>query len=308
MSNASEKTYTIEYINHGQKVEGMAGASILATSIKSKIEHTMVCGGNARCSSCRVFIRRGLEVCSPRNEHEELVAKRLGFPDEVRLACQTIPSGNISIYKPPIDDTEIAIASLTIAERTDHKIGEERTLSVLFADIEGYTTFTEAVEAYDLVFVLNRYYYIMGKIIKKHDGRIIDYYGDGLLAAFGFEDPDKMEHNAIKVGELMFEELKSFNKWLYRYLRHKFKIRIGISTGKVIVGNIGFKTMRKLAVIGNAVNFASRIDSANKDLGTHFLVSKETYEKVKDDFEFGDSHLVEVKGKSGTHELYELKK
>ena len=271
-----KETHTIEYINNERSVEAQVGETILQTSNRAKIDHTSVCGGNARCSSCRVFVRRGIDSCSPRTEREELVAKRLGFPDEVRLACQTIPNGNISIYKPPLDDTDIEIASLTIAERTDHKIGEERTLSVLFADIEGYTPFTEAVEAYDLVYVLNRYYYVMGKIIKKHDGRIIDYYGDGLLAAFGFEDPDNMEHNAVKTGELMFEELKSFNKYLYRYLKHRFEIRIGISTGKVIVGNIGFRTMRKLAVIGDAVNFASRIDGANKDLGTHFLVSRET--------------------------------
>jgi len=149
---------------------------------------------------------------------------------------------------------------------------------------------------------------MMGKIIRKNNGEIIDYYGDGLLAVFGLKTPDKMEFDGVTTGIQMMEEVESFNEYLQKYLQHRFKIRIGIHTGKVIVGNIGFRGMRKLAVIGDAVNFASRIDHINKELKTSFLVSKSIYDKVAGDFPFGNSYDVEVKGKKGKHQLYELKR
>ena len=95
-----------------------------------------------------------------------------------------------------------------------NKIGVEKRLTILFADIEGYTPFTESVQAFDLVYVLNRYYYLMGKIIKKHHGKIIDYYGDGLLAVFGFDKQETMEIDSVSAGIEMMNEMKSFNIYL----------------------------------------------------------------------------------------------
>ncbi|MDN5213354.1 adenylate/guanylate cyclase domain-containing protein [Fulvivirgaceae bacterium BMA12] len=299
--------YVINYLNEERRITVSPEETILEASLKADIRHPHVCGSNARCSSCRVVVERGIENCSERSEEAGRVATKLGFGPELRLACQTTVKGDIAIRKPKMDATDIEIASLTIAESGENKIGEEKQLTIAFVDIEGYTAFTESVQAYDLVHVLNRYYYVMGKVIRKYNGQIIDYYGDGLLAVFGFKDPEQMAHDGVAAGKAMMKEVESFNDYLHGFLKHKFKIRVGIHTGKVIVGNIGFKGMRKLAVIGDAVNFASRIDHANKELNTRFLVSAATYEKVGGDFSFVKEHEVEVKGKKGVHKLYELK-
>ncbi len=305
-ANGKDSAHVMNHLNEKRMITVDPGETILSASLKAEIDHTHVGGGNALCSSCRVVIEEGVENVIPRNDKETAVAEKLGFTPELRLACQTTLLGDISISKPELDAVDIAIASLTIAERGENKIGEEKKLTILFADIEEYTSFTESVQAFDLVHVLNRYYYLMGKIIRKNNGRIIDYYGDGLLAVFGFVKPETMEFDCVTTGVEMMEEVESFNEYLHQFLKHRFKIRIGIHTGNVIVGNIGFKGMRKLAVIGDAVNFASRIDNINKELKTNFLVSVDTYKKVANDFSFGNTHSVEVKGKKGKHTLYEL--
>lgn len=304
----TSSTNELKYLNKQCSIDVDADQTILEAFQKVEIDHPHVCGGNAMCSSCRVMIEKGMDNCSPRNEKELLVAKKLSFDPQLRLACQTTLCGNVSISKPDMDDIDIEIACLTIAERGENKIGEEKDLTIMFADIEGYTAFTESVHGYDLVHVINRYYYLMGNIIKKNKGTIIDYYGDGLLTVFGLENAESMEFDAVTAGICMMKELESFNDYLYKFLNHKFKIRVGIHTGKVIVGNIGFKGSRKLAVIGDAVNFASRIDHVNKELKTHFLVSESTYSKVAEDFPFDQMHEVEVKGKKGKHQVFELNK
>ena len=76
---------------------------------KSKINHIHVCGGNARCTTCRVYIMDGLSNCQPRNDKEKQLAEKLEFPQNIRLACQTRISGNITIRRPVVDELDIKI-------------------------------------------------------------------------------------------------------------------------------------------------------------------------------------------------------
>ncbi|MFH1487375.1 MAG: 2Fe-2S iron-sulfur cluster-binding protein [Pseudomonadota bacterium] len=74
-------------------IEASPGSTILEATLKADINHVHICGGNARCSTCRVYVMDGLENCLPRNEKEKLVAEKLGFPQDIRLACQTSITG-----------------------------------------------------------------------------------------------------------------------------------------------------------------------------------------------------------------------
>lgn len=299
-------TNTIKCLNEKRLIDVQPNQTILEAALNSDINHPHICGGHALCSSCRVRIAKGIENCMSRNEKEKYVATKLGFTPELRLACQTTIKGDISITKPELDKIDIEIASLTLLERGENKIGDEQNLSIIFADIENYTSFTESVQPYDLVNAINRYYYMMGNVIQKYSGKVIDYYGDGLLAVFGIDRNENMEFDCVTAGIAMMKEVEVFNDYLYKYLKHRFKIRIGIHTGKVIIGNIGFKGSRKLAVIGDAVNFASRIDDINKELNTNFLISHTTYKKVVNEFTIRQEYEVEVEGKTGKHLVYEL--
>ena len=156
-------------------------STILEAMHKANINHTHVCGGSARCTTCRVYIMDGLNNCLPRNEKEKRLAEKLGLPRDIRLACQTRISGNITIRRPVVDELDIKIVLKQLDDTAGTKLGQEKNLAILFTDIENYTEFAEALPAYDVVHVLNRYYQTMNEIIVQHKGVISDVAGDGIL-------------------------------------------------------------------------------------------------------------------------------
>ena len=205
-----------------------------------------------------------------------------------------------------MDEIDIHIVSNRSALQGVSSVGEERQMTMLFADIEGYTSFTESSQPYDVVHILNRYYYLMGRVVEKYKGYIMDYFGDGFLAVFGLEETENHALDAVRAGFDMQDELQKLNKYMDALFDKKFAIRIGINTDKVILGTIGIENMRKLAAIGDGVNFASRIQTANKQLGTYFLVSDSTYRAAGSDVRFKNSHDIEVKGESGFYRVHEI--
>ncbi len=284
------------------------GSTILKAMLKAKINHTHVCGGNARCSTCRVYVVDGLSNCRPRNEKEKQLAEKLGFPENIRLACQTKISGNIAIRRLVVDDLDRKIILTQFGNSSGTKLGQEKDLAILFTDIENFTQFAEAFPAYDVVHVLNRYYQTINEIIEQYKGIISDVAGDGILALFGvIEDSENPVLDAINTVQGMNNALVRFNRYLNQMYDRSFGIRAGINFGKVIVGNFDTGRMRKISAIGDEVNAASRIEMANKDFGTRLLISQSAYEEVKGSMEIHKMHRSSLKGKSGEYVLYEIK-
>ena len=282
-------------------------STVLEAMLKAKINHIHVCGGNARCTTCRIYIMDGLSNCRPRNEKEKQLAEKLGFPQNIRLACQTRISGNITIRRPVVDDLDIEIILKQFGDAPGTKLGQEKDLAILFTDIENYTGFAEAFPAYDVVHVLNRYYQTMNEIIVKHKGVISDVAGDGILALFGvIEDSKNPVLDAINAVRAMNAALIQFNGYLNQMYGWSFGIRAGINFGKVIVGNFDTGMMSKISAIGDAVNLASRIETANKDFGTQLLISQWANEEIRGVVETRKMYRARLKGKSGEYVLYEV--
>ena len=283
------------------------GSTILEATLKAKINHVHVCGGNARCSTCRVYIVDGLSNCLPRNEKEKQVAEKLGFPQNIRLACQTKISGNIAIRRSVVDDLDREIILKQFGDGSGTKLGQEKDLAILFTDIENYTQFAEAFPAYDVVHVLNRYYQTMNEIIVHHKGIISDVAGDGILALFGvMEDSKNPVLDAINATHGMNTALVQFNEYLNQIYDRSFRIRAGINFGKVIVGNFDTGMMSKISAIGDEVNLASRIETANKNFGTQLLISQSAFEEVQGLVKSHKMYRSGLKGKSGEYVLYEV--
>jgi len=282
-------------------------STILEATLKAKINHMHVCGGNARCSTCRVYVVDGLSNCLPRNEKERLLAKQLGLPQDIRLACQTKISGNITIRRPVVDDLDREIILKQFGDVSGTKLGQEKDLAILFTDIEKYTQFAEAFPAYDVVHVLNRYYQTMNEIIVQHKGIISDVVGDGILALFGvMEDNKNPVLDAINAVQRMNAALVKFNEYLNQMYDRSFMIRAGINFGKVIVGNFDTGMMSKISAIGDAVNLASRIETANKNFGTKLLISQSAFEEVQGLVKTHKMYRSGLKGKSGEYVLYDI--
>lgn len=295
----------IYYLPDERRVETDADESILAAALNAGIPHTNVCGGNARCSTCRVMILDGLEHCTPRTEKELALAGRLNFCPSIRLACQTKITGNVNLRRLVLDDADVELTSQLKRGLRTSSVGEEKEVAILFADIRGFTNFAEALVPYDVVHVLNRYFLRMDQAIMRNGGYIDNYMGDGLLALFGVENNDNASLNAVKAGLEMLEEMERLRPYLQTIYERCWEIGIGIHYGEAVIGTIG-GSVKKTTIIGDSVNFASRIESANKELGTNLLVSERVYEMVKDKVLVSQRVRLKIKGKTGEYPLYQI--
>jgi adenylate cyclase len=280
--------------------------TILQASEKAGIPHTHACGGHARCSTCRVMVVEGLENCDPRNAAEQKMADKLHFPPQIRLACQTTFCHQIKVRRLVIDDEDLELTDQTAFTKKSGTVGEEKTIVIFFSDIRGFTNFSETVPAYDVIHVLNRYFHLMGAIIERNGGYIDNYMGDGIMALFGVDNPAGAVEKALQAGLEMLQEMVAFNEYLRALYDQGLEIGIGIHYGEAVVGTVGAINNKKLTAIGDAVNFASRIESANKEAKTHLLISEDTYAEVKDRFRFGKTVRLSLKGKTGEYNLYEV--
>lgn len=301
------KLHKIHLFKEQREISCPKGSNILEATLAAKIHHTHACGGNGLCSTCRISVMKGLENCSSRNGVELKIADKLNFPSEIRLACQTKLYGDISIRRMVSDRLDEDLVSEQFSTKLEVAIGRQQKLTIVFTDIVNFTSFAEKFPSYDIVHVLNRYYRIMNATIQNYGGFISDLAGDGILAVFGL---DKKSNNSVldTVSALneMNEKLELFNKYLDENFKTQFGIRTGVHYGDVILGPLDTGAMKKLAIIGDNVNYASRIESANKTFYTKLLLSEEAYQEVKETYPKHNSFETTLKGKSGKYRLYEI--
>ncbi len=297
---------TVFYILENQTVEADPAETILQVSLRAGIPHAHACGGNARCSTCRVVILEGLEYCVSRNDREQKLADRLHFTPDIRLACQTTIGKDVKLRRLVLDDEDLQLTDQRSAGAAPTSVGEEKRLAVLFSDIRGFTPFAEALPAYDVVHVLNRYFHDMGVVITRNGGQIDNYMGDGLMALFGMENQTEAALQAVKAGLEMHAATEHLKPYLEAIYAKSFQIGVGIHYGEVVVGTIGAQSLRRVTAIGDAVNLASRIEAANKKAGTRLLISEQTYSEVKAQVLVGKTIHATLPGKKGEYALYEV--
>ena len=296
----------VEVLPDDAEIEASEQETILQALLRHGIPHAHVCGGNARCSTCRLLILEGLQYFSPRSPKEQRIAERLHFPPTIRLACQTQISGPVRIRRLIIDDEDVELHNLTSPNNHSAVVGVEKGMFILFADIQGFTAFAETLMPYDVVHVLNRYFNLMDKAIRHQQGYINSYMGDGLMALFETADPAAGAEQSIRAGLAMLLEVAKMQPYLQELYHRSFNIRIGLHYGQVVAGAIGALGDRKQTVIGDAVNMASRIETANKEIGSRFLISETVYELVKNKISVGKIAEVNLPGKSQVHNLFEV--
>jgi adenylate cyclase len=298
----------IYYHPDEQEVVIQETETILKASLRSGIPHTHVCGGKARCSTCRVMIVDGLNSLNPRNEREQAMADRLKFSAEIRLACQTTFQGSIRLRRLIIDDEDIQLNDQTMPGReSGEAVGSEKRIAILFSDVRNFTSFSEALPAYDVIHSLNRYFYQVGQVISAHGGYIDNYMGDGIMALFGVDDPTDAPLRAVRAGLDMLDVVdRSIRPYFEAIYAKVFDIGVGIHYGEAVVGTIGARNRKTQTAIGDAVNFASRIESANKEAKTRLLISDDAFHQVENAVTVGKTTRVMVKGKTGEHMLYEV--
>jgi len=178
---------------------------------------------------------------------------------------------------------------------------------VFFSDIQGFTTISEKIKPPELVAHLNEYLDKMSEIILKHEGTLDKFVGDAIVAFWGAPVPHRDHAVKACLAALEYQaELKKLRtKWKSEN-KDPFFARIGIHTGKMVVGNVGSTKRFDYTVIGDAVNLGSRLEGANKLYGTEILISEATYKAAKHKIETKEIDVITVKGKTKPVKVYEL--
>lgn len=263
------KPVRITYVN-GPTVRAARGPTLLETSQMAGIDHTALCGGRGRCTTCRVIVEDGLDDLPPPSAAEKRALNAVAAPPNARLACQVRPQGPTTVFRVFREDGKRG--------RAHASQGKEARLAVLFLDMRGFTARTDGQLPYDVVFLLNRFFdQIVPPILAAH-GTVDKYMGDGLMAVFETKDDVSSARAGLKAVEGIGAALRTFNDTLVREGSQPISIGIGLHLGTVVLGEIGAAGQAPRTLIGDAVNIASRLEGETKARGVQALVSIDVLE------------------------------
>ncbi len=196
-----------------------------------------------------------------------------------------------------------------VIENIDHvKVGGIKSeVTILFADIRGFTSIAETLSAEELTGILNEYFSTIEPIIRKYDGVLNKFMGDAVMAIFGEPIKNKQHAiNAVKCANEILRKVKVLQTKLLDEGKPKIAIGVGINTGEVFVGNIGSEERLEYTVIGDTVNLASRIEAHNKIYKTQFLISENTYNHINNIADVIKISNVSIRGKARKIDIYEV--
>tara|TARA_Y100001970_G_scaffold27213_1_gene33096 strand:+ start:1935 stop:3272 length:1338 start_codon:yes stop_codon:yes gene_type:complete len=283
------------------------GSSILQTALDNDIPHVNACGGEGKCTTCRLLVLEGVEYCSDETEKEKSLKQKAHTTEEFRLSCQTTITGDVTVRRLVLNKEDIESRSENIISG---RLGETKKIAILFSDIRGFTPFSEKLTPYDVVFILNRYFNRMVKAVEENRGTVDNYIGDGMVAIFGLNDELNPAKYAVKSALDMLAEMDDMKPYLKTMYGKDFDIGVGIHWGEAVVGDIGAGKSKRFTAIGDAMNFASRVESANKQFQSRVLISDEVHEEIKDSLvikDFMRTNLPGIEGRVTLHEVEDIK-
>jgi adenylate cyclase len=255
----------------GERVSVPRGTSVLEASRIGGIPHYSACGGRGRCSTCRIRVTDGLDRLPPAGAIEAATLLRIRAAPDVRLACQLRPAHAVSVL--PL---LAAAGRATPGSHRQTAPGREREIAVLFCDIRGFTALADRRLPYDVVFLLNRYFAIVGKAVEQSGGRLDKFIGDGAMALFGLDAPKQQAcRAALAAAEAILGDVGRLGSELAGELGAPLRVAVGIHAGPAIVGTMGYGATLGMTAIGDTVNVASRLEAVAKELDAAIVISED---------------------------------
>ncbi|MBR0893360.1 adenylate/guanylate cyclase domain-containing protein [Bradyrhizobium tropiciagri] len=258
---------------NGRTLRVPKGLSVLEASLRYNVPHASVCGGRARCSTCRIRIIGDHATLPEPSPREAFVLHRVGTDDpSIRLACQLRPTGDLTFFQLFLPSTMSANAHATNPTR----VGQERYLVSMFVDMRGSTQLAEKRLPFDTVFIVNRFLGAVSQAVLEAGGRPNQFIGDGMLALFGLStERQEACRQALRAAALIAANIDELNQFLSHDLREPIRFGIGIHGGEVIVGDIGYRDHMVFTALGDAVNVAARLQDMTKALACEAVISDE---------------------------------
>lgn len=281
----------------------LPGATVLETLRANAIPHASVCGGRARCTTCRIRVSNGLAALPAAVGLEAAALARIGAPKGVRLACQVRPAADIAVTPLLSADAE-AVDGLVRGGME----GSERQIAVVFVDLRGSTTLGEARLPYDVLFILNHFFGEMSKALAATGGIYSNFTGDGLMAIYGLDaaEPRTGAEQALRGVREMLMRLDQLNAQLRGDLKAPLQIGVGLHFGEAIVGALGPPGSQIVTAIGDTVNTTARLESLTKDYKCVLIVSEAAARAAGLDMEGESLHHAPVKGRTQQVAFYAL--
>jgi len=262
---------TLSYGN-GRIIRVPRGLSVLEASLRHQVPHASVCGGRARCSTCRIRVIGDHTSLPQPTNRESFVLNRVGSAADpaIRLACQLRPESDLSFFQ--------IFTPQTVATRHGGPahVGEERYLVSMFVDMRGSTRLAESRLPFDTVFIVNRFLGAVSQAVIECGGQPNQFLGDGQLALFGLATNRRTAcRQALSAAARISVHVEELNQFLKHDLREPIRFGVGIHGGEVIVGDIGYRDHIVFTALGDAVNVAARLQDMTKALGCEVIVSDE---------------------------------
>ena len=281
---------------NGRTVRVPKGLSVLEASLRNNVPHASVCGGRARCSTCRIRIIGDCSALPEPSQREAFVLGRVGTSDpSIRLACQLRPATDLSFFQLFLPHTMSADGH----ESNPTRIGQERYLVSLFVDMRGSTKLAEKRLPFDTVFIVNRFLGAVSQAVLASGGMPNQFVGDGMLALFGLSTSRQEAcRQALRAAAMIAANVDELNKFLEHDLREPIRFGIGINGGEVIVGDIGYRDHMVFTALGDAVNVAARLQDMTKGLSCEVVVSDEVRAAAGLSADALPQHDVEIRGRN----------
>jgi adenylate cyclase len=281
---------------NGRTVRVPKGLSVLDASLRCHVPHASVCGGRARCSTCRIRVIGDCSGLPQPSQREAFVLNRVGATDpSIRLACQLRPETDLSFFQLFLPQAISANSSGSQPQR----IGQERYLVSMFVDMRGSTKLAEKQLPFDTVFIVNRFLGAVSQAVIECGGQPNQFVGDGQLALFGLStNPRTACRQALKAAAMIAVNVDELNQFLSHDLAEPIRFGIGVHGGEVIIGDIGYRDHMVFTALGDAVNVAARLQDMTKNFSCEAIISEEIFKTAGLPADALQQQQVEIRGRT----------
>ena len=265
------------------------GWSVLEASRAHGIAHLSVCGGRARCSTCRVRVSGPAEHLDAPGRDERRTLARVRAPADVRLACQLRPQGDLTVT--PLFETGAATQPA--------RFGRERDVAILFVDLRRWSGLSENQWPFDLAYLLERYFATVGAAVRESGGVPNQFIGDSVMAIFGLDvDLPTACRQAMDAAARIGERMDAWGDGFEAQFGHRLDFGMGLHAGRTAVGEVGYLETTTFTAVGEVVNTASRLQDHSKAADARLVVSVFAAQQAGMADRWGSPHTVQLRGRA----------
>jgi adenylate cyclase len=255
----------------GRIVRVPRGWSVLEASRSFHLPHAAMCGGRARCSTCRVRVTAGAEFCPPPANDEKATLQRIGAPSDMRLACQLRPQGDISVV--PLVRTARPIYRAAAPQRSG-----DREVVVLTCDLRNRAETSADHLPQDILYMLTLYVEAVSNAIRASGGTPSTVEPDSICALFGHEGGGAhAAQGALRAAGAIEGVISDLNNRLGRRGDDRLKIAVSIHSGHAVIGEIGSSDPPMLVAVGAAMDGVNALRKLAAERGKTFAISEQVY-------------------------------